>query len=424
MNKKTLNALMALLVALTMLLGGLTAAMAEGEADLDAAFVTINGVAVTRREISAVFANMMNFYASVGYDVTDESMQQELYSYAMENAVQSELMRQNAESLGVTLTEEEKAQAQAEFDAAVADYESSLLSGIENPTDEDKQKAREDTLAVAAEQGFTVEYLQDNTLIGKVYDAVVKDVTATEEDVRSDYASTVAKEKETYANDFASYEMILNYGEMFGMEAPVYVPAGMRGIKHILLPVSEELKAAYMDAQAALEEALDEGEATEGAEAVETKEPSNEGVKDIAAIEAEILASVQPTVDEIIAKFNAGTSFDDLVKEYGTDPGMQQEPQMSEGYRLHLDSQMFDPAFKAAAFDQLEKIGDISNPVVGQSGVHILFYATDIPEGAPELTEEEVAARLSELLYVKQEEAFMAKMTEWMEASDIVYAEE
>lgn len=439
MNKKTLNMLMALMVALVMVMGGLLAATAETtaaapettaaveEAPFDPAFVyvTVNGVDITAQDVSYIFNSMMNYYASMGYDVSSEEAQSEFFTYAIQSAVQNELVRQHMQELGIAATDEDKQTAQTSFETAVANYETSLLAEIENPTDEDKAKAHEETLKTAQDQGFTVEYIIDSNLLNKAYDAIMKDAVATDDDVKAHYAEIVASEKELYANDFANYEMMTMYAPYYGQAAPIYMPAGVRGVKHILLSVSDELKTAYQEAQAALEEALDETETTGESEATEeaTEEPSNEGVKDIEAIKTEILASVKATVDEIMAKFNAGTSFDDLVAEYGTDAGMKQEPQLSQGYPLHLDSQRYDPAFKAAAFDQLQKIGDISAPVVGQSGVHILFYALDIPEGAPELTAETMESYRAEVLSEKQEAALTEKLAAWEAASTITYAE-
>ncbi len=453
MNKKMLSTLMALMLALVMVMGGLLAAMAETTAtveptaettaepeptvyDANKVYVTINDVSITVGDITKIYNELLYNYSSYGYDVSTESTQQQIFSMAISYAVQNELVRQHAAELGVAITDEDKAEAQTSFDTAIANYEASLLSGNENPTDEDKAKAHEETLAVAESEGFTLEYLIDNTLLNKAYEAMVKDVTVTDEelavtdeDVKAHYDEIVASEKESYANDFANYEMMSKLAPYYGQSAPIYVPAGVRGVKHILLAVSDELKTAYQDAQASLEEALDETVAVEGTEA--TTEPSNEGVKTIEAIEAEIVASVQATVDEIMAKFNAGTSFDELVKEYNTDPGMSTEPQLSQGYYLHLDAQWYDKAFQKAAFEQLEKIGDISAPVVGQSGVHILYYAMDIPEGAPELTAEAmetykaemVAEKQENLLYDKQNTAMSEQLTAWEAASTITYAE-
>ena len=48
-----------------------------------------------------------------------------------------------------------------------------------------------------------------------------------------------------------------------------------------------------------------------------TPEPVTQEMVD--AAEKAILDSVQSTIDEIMAKYEGGTSFDDLIKEYGTD---------------------------------------------------------------------------------------------------------
>jgi PPIC-type PPIASE domain. len=423
MNKKTLNMLMALMVALTMLVGGLTTAMAETDVayDPEAVFATVNGEVIKNKAIDLMFNNLAEFYMAQGVDLSSEETQQSLYSYAVQGVIQTVLVRQNAAELGVSITDEDKALAQSDFDAAIAEYEQSILATIENPTDEDKAKAHEDTLAAAAKQGFTLDYLLEDMLWNRVQEAIIKDVTVTDEEVKTNYAEAAAAEKETYANDFANYEMMSQYGPMMGMAAPIYVPAGVRGVKHILLTVPEDLTKALQDAQAVLEESLDETEAAEGAEATAAPETSEDVLKNIEDIKAQIIASVQPTIDEIMTKFEAGTSFDDLVKEYGTDPGMGAEPQMSKGYYLHLDSQMFDPAFKAAAFDQLEKVGDISGPVVGQYGVHILYYAMDVPEGAPELDAAQIESLKAEVLYEKQEAAFMEKLTAWEEAATMTF---
>ena len=60
-------------------------------------------------------------------------------------------------------------------------------------------------------------------------------------------------------------------------------------------------------------------------------------------------------------------SFDELIQEYGTDPGMQDAATRAEGYPVHMDSTNWDAAFTAGAFT-MEKIGDISEPVVGSYG--------------------------------------------------------
>ena len=72
----------------------------------------------------------------------------------------------------------------------------------------------------------------------------------------------------------------------------------------------------------------------------------------------------------------------------------------------------------------LEKIGDISEPVLGSYGVHILHYTRDIPAGAVELTDE-IRATLKEELQTELEQAAVsAMMADWLSSADIQYTED
>lgn len=111
----------------------------------------------------------------------------------------------------------------------------------------------------------------------------------------------------------------------------------------ILLQVDSELMSNYQGLQASLEEAQDEaekaneGDASATADAQATADASAEPTAtpvtqaDVDAAYAAILASVQPTVDEIKAKLATGTPFADLIAEYNTDPGMTRSPTSPRG---------------------------------------------------------------------------------------------
>ena len=208
------------------------------------------------------------------------------------------------------------------------------------------------------------------------------------------------------------------------------MPEGYRGITHILLKVDDNLLNNWKDLSARLEEqAQAESTGSEEAPAEEAEpsaepEPTEEPVTEemVAEAKAAILESVKATVDEIKAKLDAGASFDDLIKEYGTDPGMQDDTMRAEGYPVHNDSIRYDPAFKDAAM-ALEKVGDVSDPVVGSYGVHILNYLRDIPGGAVELTEELKDEFRETILQEMISEALHTAVDQWMEESEIVYSE-
>ena len=72
----------------------------------------------------------------------------------------------------------------------------------------------------------------------------------------------------------------------------------------------------------------------------------------------------------------------------------------------------------------LENVGDISQPVIGTSGVHIIYYLRDIPSGAIELTDE-IKKELTDALLEESKELLMKETIEsWTKASDIQYTAE
>ena len=172
----------------------------------------------------------------------------------------------------------------------------------------------------------------------------------------------------------------------------------------------------YQSLTAALEE---QENAAEGAEA--PAEPVTQ--EQIDAAKAAIIASVQPTIDDINTRMAGGEKFENLIAEYGTDPGMLQAENLNNGYAVHMDSIMWDPAFVQAAFS-IDTIGGWSAPSVGSYGIYIAYYLRDIPAGAVELTEDLKNDLQAQLLTEKENELFTAQLDEWYNAATIVFSEE
>ncbi len=128
---------------------------------------------------------------------------------------------------------------------------------------------------------------------------------------------------------------------------------------------------------------------------LETKK--DELTKQLDALKTAAIAKLQPKIDEIQAKIASGEDFDKLIEEYGEDDGMKTEPTKTNGYYVSADSQMWDDAFTTAAM-ALQKVGDVSEPVLSQSGVHIIKYIADVTSGAVPLDQvrEEIKAEALE----------------------------
>ena len=396
--------------------------------------VLVNGTAVTRADIEEYRTYLINYFGQQGYDMTDEGNLEVVSEYALNTAIENTVLDQKIIDLGLELTDEERAEAEvrnaAEWAELVDMYAQYYYGLTDDSTEEEAANARLNTLALLESMGYTestmLESALDSQRFEKIYAYMVEGAEVTDDDIQAAFDAHVAEDQGLYGDDAAYYEFMT---QVYGYQG-YYTPAGYRGVTHILLEVDEELLSTWQALSAQLEEQQDEGELTDAEEPVEGEEdadaePTAEPVtqEQVDAAYAAIIASVQPTIDEIYAKLEAGTPFADLVAEYGTDPGMTVEPNKTEGYPVHMDSMMWDPAFVAGAFS-VDEVGAVAQPVVGSYGVHIIQYTRDIPAGAVELTEELRAAILDEVMSAKEGDLYRQTMNAWLEGSEIVYSDE
>jgi hypothetical protein len=409
--------------------------------------VTVNGeeIASNHEEVEYWINYYLYQLSGYGYDVSDPDMMSMVDSYALLNTIRFILIRQKAAELGLdSFTDAEKAEwekaANENWEQAVASY---MQNVTDESTDDEKAAARADAIAALLSDGYDeAGYVQDyidseisNQLVNRLMDEVSKGITVEDDEIQAYFNELVEEDKANYADDISNYEFITQYYQ----QPSYYMPEGYRGINHILLKVDDALLNTWKDLTARYEEQKAAEEAPEETikpvdaepetdneteEPAGTPEPTAEPVTEemIEAAKQAILDSVQPTVDEIKAKLKDGVSFDELILEYGNDPGMQDEKTRASGYPVHKDSIIWDPAFTAGAV-ALEKIGDVSEPVVGQYGVHILHYLRDIPGGAIELTDDMKNEIHDELLEQKRNAALNTAIDKWLEESDIVYTE-
>lgn len=424
--------LLALLLTVMLCVTSSVCAIAESEttevtANPADVLVTVNGQGITREKIDMIASNLVSSYAQYGYDTSDAAFMAVMNQYAVEYAVQLEVMEQKAVEMGYDqFTDEEKAQIAeqntAEWNQLVDMYVSYYGGVTAESTEEEKAAARVSMLSMLESMGLTeaamLENTMENTVLDRVEASMVEGVTVTDEEVKALFDEYVKQDEANYKEDVGMYEYMTQY---YG-EPAYYTPEGYRGITHILLEVDQELLGNYQALTAELEEQQDAAEnpdaATEG-----TEETTPVTQADVDAAYQAIIDSVQPTIDEINQKLANGVSFADLIVEYGTDPGMDQEPAKSEGYSVHMDSIIWDPVFVKAAFS-VNNVGDIAAPVVGSYGVHIVQYTRDVPAGAVEYTEDIALALHEAALSEKENEQFNATMEAWLAASVVSYSAE
>ena len=278
-------------------------------------------------------------------------------------------------------------------------YLASALESAEGKTDEQKS---ENARVALREYGVDYDSLYTNVLTNtkttRMEEILRDEITeVSEEELQAAYDEKVMEQKESYA-DGRSLE-----SAMSGDDAIVcWIPSGYRTVKHILVMPEDEIKTAYTDAVSALKTSNDDLAQLQEELAAANDDDAAEGERTADEIQAEIdainatladqqaavdsaaqacLDAVKETTDAIYARLEAGEAFEDLIAEYGEDPGMQNEPTMTRGYYVSAASQNWETNFRDAAM-ALETVGDYTaEPVVSGSGVHIIQYTADAPAG-------------------------------------------
>jgi len=394
-------------------------------------------------------------YSQYGLSIDDyaEGIKEDI----LKSLVKSAVIDAKAAELGLgELDDETVAKLQEEaaktFETYVDSYRSYFAADA--ATDEE---AREQTIAALEQYGLTQDALAQQTIDGYVdeqlYNYVTADVTVTDEDIQAKYDAMVAEAQENYADDY-SYNNARNSGTTIAWN-----PEGYRAVKHVLIkfdddqakryselhgtldslnaelealdaPVAEtEAPVEIEDADIEVEEApVEEAEATPEATPETTPEPtpeprSREEIQaDIGNIATEIEAlysQLLPQAQQVIDEFNGGADFDSLIEKYNADPGMQNEPTATNGYAVSAGSTTWDPAFTEGTMG-IEAVGQISGPVYGQNGIHVIYYLSDITPG-PVALEDIADAVKDAALQDKVSEVYNSQVEAWVEEAKPVY---
>lgn len=381
------------------------------------------------KDAQAEYDNMNAQYAAYGMDLASMGMADMAKVSVVEAAVEDAVIKAKAEELGLAQLDEAtmadlNALAEETLNYYVDYYLSQAYADAEEITDEMKAEA----IAYWESTGTSLDAILQSCIDSEVYQAVeeyaFKDVAVTEEDIQAAYQEMIQDNQDAYTDD-ATYN-----SDRTNAEAIAWNPEGYRAVKHVLVKFSDEQSARYTELQnqiaslnaekEAIENPAEETE--EAAEAAAAPRAIEEINADIAACAMEVEAlysQLLPTAQEVVEKFNAGTSFEDLIAEYNADPGMTNEPTASQGYAVREGSTYWDPAFTAGAMS-IAEIGGISEPVYGKFGIHVIYYMADVPAG--EVALEEIRDTVEQnALSDKQNAAYADLIASWIDEMNVEY---
>lgn len=424
-----LRKILALLLILTLALGATLSlaeatpaetAAAAAPAD-DPVLATVGDETIRKSEVDALMPQLANY-------MSEESD----YAYAVNFLVQQKLLNRKIIEQGLDQFDADTeatfaAEAQKQWDEGVESYVSYYLA---EDTEEARAELRDQAAAFYAEQGFSIESLTANIRHRAAFDRMtaelVGDYVPTEEEIQATFQQFGAAYQTEYENNVGAYE----YNTLFNQQPSWYTPAGYRGIIHILLQPDAALLDNYARLLAAFEEQSSDKD-SEGVEPQESADPSAEPATTAEPVTQEmvdaarqaILDSKKAEIDSINARLAAGEPFEALIAELGQDPGMQSPENLQNGYKVHKESIAWDPAFTAAAFsDKMQKVGDVSDPIVGTNGIHILKYQSDVPSGL--IMTDAIRQEISDYLKAtKENEAYQAAFETWKQEVPVVLDE-
>ncbi len=397
-----------------------------------------DGGTVTALDVMPDFYNsytyMSQIYASMGVEL-DDATANSILEDAVAAVLQDRAIAKEFEARGLTLDKTEE-EIRAEADEA---YQTNLDYALDYAAGDSEEARAANAELILFTQGYTPEYMYEMFASGYRAEVLEADVEAeiaevSDEELQAAYDEKTAADEETYSETPTQFETDAMNGATI-----CWRPEGYRAVKHVLIVPEDDVLQAVTDAREALDAAQDEladleeelASATDDdAEAGEEARSEAEIQADIDAKRAELepleqavtdaeaacLASVADRTDAVYEKLAAGEDFDAVMAEYGEDPGMQSEPNMTTGYYVCAASTAWDPDFTAGAM-ALANVGDYSQtPVISTSGVHIIEYYADVPSGAVPLDEvrdalyDETLEEMREAHYTEQLDAWVAAL--------------
>ncbi len=412
--------LLALVMAL-MMMASLALAEAPAAPQGSVVLATVNGEDITKADADALIPALVSYQFIA--DASD-------YKATVDFLIRQKVLGKKIKDMGFDqfspeeLTSFEQ-EAKAQWDEGIAQYADQIQS---DDSEQAKAHALEQAEAFYKGQGMSYEKLlttiKNMAAQDKMTEYLMAGYQPTEEEIQDVFNQVGPIYQQQYENDVQTYE----YMTQFSGQTSWYTPAGYRGIIHILLAGDKDLVGQVRTLEAAFEE-QQQAEAQE-APASDTEQPAQDEAKEpvtlemIQAARQKVLDAKADVIKEIYERLAKGESFESLIAEFGEDPGMTNPDNLEKGYPVHKDSVVWDPAFVKGAFaEKMQQAGDVSDPVVGANGIHILKYLRDVPSGLimTDAIHEEITQYL---IGNKQNTLYSQAFDGWLKEMDIVHHQE
>ena len=380
------------------------------------------------------------YYMYYGSSADQETLEQ-LKTTALDSLIYQTLWEQKAKEAGYfEFTDEQRAQAKEEVEKemeeeiqANADSMKDAVEGQSGYEDMDfYAEAKAAYERDMEEAGYTIDDLIESKLNEMACDNykenLLKDIGPLEADIVSKYDELKKEQTESFT-DSAKDEYVSAFDD-----GTIIVKnlAGYSLVQHILINFDEddqeniqELYKAMTDAQSEVDEKqeeLDESDAEDKTELEteleELKDELEKATKEYEEAAEKAAEKIQEETDKIYdsVKDADEDKFIEVLLEETDDTGMNTEEKAKKGYLIGDEDGMIEEFHDAAV--ALKEEGEISAPVLGPYGYHIIRKIKDIPEGFVELdrVREEIKESLTTSM---KDEKWSSYQDEWYKAASI-----
>ena len=381
---------------------------------------------ITKGDIVDQYDYMVQMYSYYGMstpteDADVESMQDSVVS----SLVSDKIQLYEADLMGITLTDEEKATVESQVEEEMQYYTDSFRSqavdeGAEDPDARALEIFQEQLDAAGMEmdvdgfRAYLTEQYTNEALKTALKAKVTADVTATEDEIQSYYDDNLASQQESYTTTPTDYLSAAESAQEGSGDPVLYAPEGYVRIRTISISPAGDLSDDYTT----LKSDLDSLAAEYGAAALDAlaakytaqgADPSTtsldvatgeiEGGADIVkeymekktqadALYEEYTKDARAKAEEAYAALQSGTSFTDVLAQYGEDTMYTDYPSFVDTGRLMYtageDSTWDEKLVEAVG---LLKAGEYSAIIQVDDTFYIVQLVGDEPAGAKTLAD-------------------------------------
>lgn len=360
----------------------------------DQVVATVDGREIWYSQLAEQMLMTETMYRSMADQFTQEELEEKLHDAALsslEQLISGELLQLKAEEYGLSLTEEDRAQAQESWEQVLEQLTDSVQASYPSLEGEDLDAMVELALeASGLDRETVVASAEQSALVAKLKAAVLEQTPQpTQEELRQAYQELSQTQREAFDADVTAFE-----AEMLAGDPVTYVPAEYRVIQELPLEFDSEVIQLLKQME-------------------EYDTDESDSYEEILALEYQrILDEVLPGV---LARLEEGEPFAQLVEEMEPGGGTKFNYISEETTRLSRELQQAALA--------LSEEGAWSEPVQTERGYVLLYWADTLEAGERplEAVEEQLAAQL---LQQAQNRAWTESQAQWREEADVVIHED